>query len=62
MTWEEVEKKYGKRLANKMKKSPYMSNITVSLLSSGETDFPERDIWLAYKDVCKLPIHSLEWD
>lgn len=61
MFWEEVEKKYGKRLANKMKKSKYLQGITMTL-KNGKLDIPERDIDLAYRDVMKRPIHIFEWD
>ena len=96
MIWPEVEKKYGKELADKMKDSQMLVGITVELYykckECGEryydrslmidvrdsnnkcfncgkdcgcdlyTDIPERDIYLAYKDVTGKPIHPLEWD
>ncbi|GAI09732.1 unnamed protein product [marine sediment metagenome] len=62
MIWEEVEEKYGKEIADKMKKSKMMCGITMSLRADGKTDIPERDIELAYKDVMGKPIHPLEWD
>lgn len=62
MIWTDVEKKYGKRLANKMKKSEYLQGITVIAGPNGEADIPERDIDLAYRDVMGKKIHPLEWD
>ena len=62
MIWEEVEKKYGKELADKMRKSKYLQGITVELTEEGKVDIPEGDIRLAYKDVLGKPIHFLEWD
>ena len=62
MIWEEVEKEYGKEIADKMKSSRYLRGITLSFTEDGKTDFPESDIRLAYKDVMHIPIHPLEWD
>ena len=62
MLWEDVEKKYGKETADKMKTSKYLKNITLSFTKDGKTDFPETDIRLAYKDVMNLSIHYCEWD
>ena len=61
MLWEEVEKIYGKDLADKMKKSEYLMGITVTM-KNGKMDIPESDIILAYKDVTGKPIHYFEWD
>lgn len=62
MIWKEVVQKYGKELADKMKKSSYLNSITVTMTKDGKVDIPERDIYLAYKDVTKQKIHPLEWD
>lgn len=62
MIWEEVEKEYGKEIANKMKSSKYLRGITLSFTEDGKTDFPESDIRLAYKDVTGKPIYYEEWD
>ena len=62
MIWEDVEKKYGKELADKMSKSKYLKGITVELTKEGKVDIPEGDIVLAYKDVMNMPIHYMEWD
>lgn len=62
MIWEEVEKKYGKEIADKMNKSKYLHGITVELTEDGKVDIPEGDIMLAYKDVMGKPIYCEEWD
>ena len=62
MIWDEVEKKYGKKMADKMKKSNMLKGITVSLTDDGKADIPERDIEIAYKDVNKKYIGHMEWD
>lgn len=61
-TWKDVEKKYGKRMADRMRKSQYLECITVTRLPNGEIDIPERDIDLAFRDVNKKYIHPSEWD
>lgn len=62
MIWKIVEKIYGKEIASKMKKSPYLQGITVSITKDGETDYPESDIELAFKDIKKEKIYNYEWD
>ena len=62
MIWEDVEKKYGKELADKMRKSKYLQGITVELTEEGKVDIPEGDIKLAYKDVTGKPIYYEEMD
>lgn len=62
MIWEEVERKYGKKLSDKMKKSVYLKGITITRTEDGKVDIPEHDIYLAYKDVTGKDIHPLEWD
>lgn len=62
MIWSDVEKKYGKEIVNKMRKSKYLRGITVELTEDGKVDIPEGDIRLAYKDVMNMSIHFLEWD
>lgn len=62
MIWDEVEKKYGKNISNKMKKSRYLCGVTCTVREDGVFDFPERDIELAYKDVIGKPILEGEWD
>lgn len=60
MIWKEVEKKYGKETADKMKSSKYLQNIILSFTEDGKTDIPESDIRLAYKDVTGKPIYYAE--
>jgi len=62
MIWEEVEEKYGKELADRMKTSEYLVGNTVSIGKDGKIDIPERDIDLAYRDVTGKKIHAWEWD
>lgn len=62
MIWEEVEKEYGKEMADKMKKSKMLQEITRSLTKDGKVDIPERDVRLAYKDVTGKFIHPFECD
>ena len=62
LSWGEVEKKYGKEIADKMSESQYMHCITMLVRPNGESDIPERDIDLAYRDVKKHYIHPCEWD
>lgn len=60
MLWEQVEKKYGKKLANRMKK--HIGMVTVVVRKDGKLDIPESDIHLAYRAVKKMKTHPLEWD
>jgi hypothetical protein len=65
MIWQEVEKKYGKTMANKMKKSTWLRGITVEIIKikgKKEIDYPERDIKLAHRDVLHEKISQTEWD
>lgn len=62
MIWSEVEDKYGKEMADKMKKSQYLFGITCVKRDDGELDIPESDIELAYKDVTGQKIHPYEVD
>ena len=62
MIWEEVGKKYGKEIADKMSKSKYLRGITVELTEDGKVDISEGDIAIAYKDITNKPIYYEEWD
>ena len=62
MLEEEIIKKYGKRLWNKIKKSEMIRGITITITKDGKEDFPERDIELAIKDLKGEYIHPFEWD
>ena len=62
MIWKEVEIRFGKEMADAMKHSQYLQGITVTLDENGEIDYPESDIWLAFKDVMGERIHPFEID
>ena len=76
MIWRDVEKFYGTEIANKMKESKWLQNVTVTaVLPNGkeatyedvkagraEWDFPLRDIENAYRDVTGLKVHVENWD
>jgi hypothetical protein len=61
MIWQEVEEKYGKEIADKMKTSHWLDCITITM-RDGEPDIPEEDLDRAYRSIQGLPIHPLEWD
>ena len=61
MIWKDVEKTYGKPLADKMKESSYLDGITI-IMRDGEADIPESDIHRAFKDTVGLKICPGEWD
>ena len=44
MLWEEAEKKYGKALIRKIRKSDELRGITVTVDKKGRHDIPEEDI------------------
>lgn len=60
MIWEEVERKYGKKTADKMRKSKYLTGITMVLRNDGKLDIPERDIENAYNNTKGKPVY--DWD
>ena len=60
MLWKEIEKKYGKETANKMKK--HLKGITVKVRKDGKIDIPGSDLRLAYRIVMGKKAHSSEWD
>ena len=61
MRWKEIEKKYGKKLTEKIRKSRILDGITISL-KKGEEDIPEIDIELAIKEIKGEKISDSEWD
>lgn len=61
MRWKEIEKKYGKKLTERIRKSRMLDGITISL-KKGEEDIPERDIKLAIKEIKGEKISDSEWD
>ena len=62
MIWAEVEEKYGKPLADKMKQSNWLEGITLTMRDTGETEIPESDIDNAYRDVTGKRIEDWMWD
>ncbi len=62
VTWDEVEKKYGKELADKMSKSEWLCGITVTMLPDGRADIPESDIENAYLDTIGKKVSPCRWD
>ena len=61
MRWKEIEKKYGKKLTRKIRKSKILDGITISL-KKGEEDIHEIDIELAIKEIKGEKISDSEWD
>ena len=61
MDWNNIRKKYGKNLVNKIRKSGALRGITIAI-RNGKEDIPERDIELAIKQVKGKKISSYEWD
>jgi hypothetical protein len=62
VTWDNVEKRYGKEIADKMKESEWLSCITVVMLPNGEPDIPQSDIDNAYRDVMGEKVPYWMWD
>ncbi len=56
MLWKDVEKKYGKKMAEKMKESRYLNENTV--IKNGEIDYPKWDVYVAHRDVTKQFIYD----
>jgi hypothetical protein len=48
MIWPEVIEKYGKWMADRMAKSPFLDGITVTM-RDGQMDIPAEDIERAYQ-------------
>ena len=49
MTPKEAEKKYGKEMIEKMKRTGYLDGITISFTNKGEPDVPDEDYERAYR-------------
>jgi hypothetical protein len=62
MIWSEVERKYGKEIADKMRSSQYLKVITVCLTEDGEVDIPESDIRNAFRETLGLMPLSCIWN
>lgn len=58
MTPSEAEKKYGKKIFEKMQR--YLNGITVTKLPNGEFDIPEIDLDDAYREM--KGENGLYWD
>ena len=62
MIWKEVERIYGKEMADKMSHSKYLQGITVEFTEEGEADIPFSDIDNAYRDIKNIPLPLGCWD
>jgi len=62
MIWSEVEEKYGKETADKMKRSSWLECITVRQLKNGDIDIPESDIMNAYDNIKGNKINWMRFD
>ena len=62
MIWTEVEKKYGKETANKMKSSHYLKGIRIGLTINGEIYIRESDVRNAFRETLGLMPLSNIWD
>jgi len=62
MTPKEAEKKYGKEMLEKMRKTGWLDGITMTLNENGEVDVPDSDYDRAYRAAQGKKIHPLEWD
>lgn len=62
MEWSEVKTRYGEKLAKKMRTCPYLKGITVKIKSNGHIDFPESDIYIAWKWATGKKVHEWELD
>ncbi len=60
MNWKQIEIKYGKSMARKIKNNKWMQGITVSIQPNGDIDIPESDIERALKDIRGEKVE--DWD
>ena len=61
-TADQVIKKVGKKMWDKMCATGWLDGITVSLNSDGKTEIPESDIDRAYRAAHGERITAWEWD
>jgi len=61
MKKEELEKKYGKKLIEKIFNNGYLEGCTIAIID-GVEDIQESDIRLAIKQIKGELIHDWEWD
>lgn len=60
-TMKQLEKKYGKEVTERMKKSGWFDGITVKILPDGNHDIPQEDVDRALKAICgREPVY--DWD
>ncbi len=62
MNKQELYKKYGKKLMDKIFKEGYLDGCTIAIYPDGTEDIPESDIRLAIKQIKGIPISPFEWD
>ena len=62
MKKEELRKKYGKKLINKILKERYLDGCTISINKDGSENIPESDIRIAIRAIRGEKIGSFEWD
>ena len=61
-TKEEVIKRYGKEVWDRMVKSGWLTGITCEMNPDGTIDIPECDIDRAYRSAMGGYVSALEWD
>ena len=62
MKKEELIKKYGKKLINKILKEGYLDGCTISINKDGSENIQESDIKIAIREINGEEIEPYEWD
>lgn len=62
MKIQNLEKKYGKKLINKILKGSYLDGCTIIINKEGVEDIPEEDILIALKEIKGEKVGTFEWD
>ena len=62
MKKEELDKKYGKKLVDKIIGEGYLDGCTIKINQDGSEDIPEEDIRLALREMNGEKISDFEWD
>jgi hypothetical protein len=62
MKKEELDKKYGKKLVDKIIRNGYLDGCTVKINQDGSEDIPEEDIRFALREMSGEKISDFEWD
>jgi len=57
----ELEKKYGKKLIDKILKCGYLDGCTIAIINS-EEDIPEEDIIRAIREIKGMELGPHDWD